>query len=414
MKRVSIIVPVYNVADYLQECLESILQQNFSNYEIICVDDASTDNSRDILDIYAKNYNIIHVIKHKKNMGLSAARNTGLRCAIGKYIWFVDSDDKISEGSLKELYDIAERNRTDILCFGLRVVYKESYKKLNLDTYNIQKDEKVCSGKELFCDLVDKGTWSASVCRKFIKRDFLIENQIKFYEGILHEDVLFSFYCIIQAERVINTEKVYYICHQRETSITAQKTHKSAESNFVIMVQLIIYWYTHTFTERENSAMKAYIYDRYNMYLHYDRFGIRSKELEVGGYVEKALYDILYNKKSDKRVKFNKTQLEHIKNIKNVLVFGASYYAADIVDVLKENGIKVNIIAVSNMDFNPTVFCGIPVDTIEHISEYIKNDVVFVIGVSLKNCADIKHQLESLGYKDIVIPEYKRSSNNKE
>ena len=95
MKKVSIIIPVYNVKNYLGQCLESVIQQDFIDYEIICVDDASTDNSGNILDAYEKQYDMIQVIRHTKNRGLSAARNTGLEQATGKYVWFVDSDDII-------------------------------------------------------------------------------------------------------------------------------------------------------------------------------------------------------------------------------------------------------------------------------------------------------------------------------
>ena len=83
MKKVSIIIPVYNVENYLEQCLESVIQQDLIDYEIICVDDASTDNSGKILDVYEKQYDIVRVIKHTKNKGLSAARNTGLDHAMG-------------------------------------------------------------------------------------------------------------------------------------------------------------------------------------------------------------------------------------------------------------------------------------------------------------------------------------------
>lgn len=408
MKKISIIIPVYNVAEYLAGCLESVLQQNFNDYEIICVDDASTDDSGNILEFYEKKYDKIKVIKHTQNKGLSAARNKGLEYAVGKYVWFVDSDDMISEGALAELYDIAEKNETDLICFNMLLINKKINRKSELLFHIDKEDENVYSGKEMFCLLINENIWANSACLKFIRKDFLTENQIKFYEGILHEDVLFSFYCTIQAERVINTKEIYYICQQRETSITAQKTHKSAESNFVIMMHLIVYWHTHTFTERENDALKKFIWNRYyNGYLYYDRYGQRSKKLEVGGPVEKALYDILYNEKPDKKVKFDDMQLEHIKSMKNVVVFGASYYAADVIDILKENGIKINAVAVNSMEFNPIVFCGIPVDTINRVLSNIEGDIVFVMGISKKNIMNVKQQLELLGYKDIIVPIYK-------
>lgn len=405
MKKVSIIIPVYNVESYLVQCMESVIQQNFIDYEIICVDDASTDSSGNILDAYKEQYDVIQVIRHTKNRGLSAARNTGLEQATGKYVWFVDSDDMICSNSLVALYNMAENYETDMICFELS--YDEKDREVGTLGTSYNKNEKIYAGKELFCICVYNKTWRESSCIKFIKRSFLIENQIKFCEGLLHEDVLFSFFCIMQAKRVININNVYYICHKRATSITAQKSHKSAESNFVIMLRLIKYWYTHNFTREENYALKAYVLIRYRAYQYYDKFGQNSQHLEVGNYVEKALYDILFNKDSEQKVTLDKMQIEHISGQRNVIVYGAAYYAADVIDILKENKIEVDMIAVSSMDFNPRIFCDIPVDTIENISKYLKDDVVIVLGVSLKNSMVVKHQLEAMGYRDIVVPEYK-------
>lgn len=402
-KKISIVIPVYNVEKYLEECLQSVLQQNFNDYEIICVDDASTDNSGNILNDYEKRYDIIHVFRHTQNRGLSVARNTGLEHAVGKYIWFVDSDDMICSGSLTELYDMAEENQTDLICF--KWSYDEEDR--NLHVCFGQGANKIYSGRELFCILAKEEKIVESACVKFIAKSFLEKSGIYFYEGILHEDVLFTFFCMMQAERVINIEKVYYKCNRRETSITAQKNHKSAESNFIIMLQLITYWYTHSFTKEENAALKAYVYTRYINYQYCDRFGERAQNLDVGSPVDKALYDLFYNMKKDKKVVLNETQLRQIKNMKNVIVFGASCYAADIVDILKENGIKIKAMAVSDMAFNPTLFCGVPVETLENISNDIKDDVIIVMGVSIKTCIDMKPRLESLGYHNIIIPEYK-------
>ncbi len=406
MIKVSIIIPVYNVENYLKQCLESLILQDFIDYEIICVDDASTDNSGNILDIYEKQYDIIQVVKHTKNKGLSAARNTGLDRAMGKYIWFVDSDDMICVNSLTELYDMAEKNGTDLICFNMSYDEKDKEKIVPTSSGNVSK--RIYSGKELFRTCVYNEMWRESACLKFIKKSFLMKNQIRFCEGLLHEDVLFSFFCIMQAERVINIDNVYYICNRRATSITAQKSHKSAESNFVILLRLIAYWYVNSFTEEENDALRTYILTRYRSYQYYDKFGTRSKKLEVGNYVEKSLYDMLFNENSKKLIAFDELQIQHINSKKNVIVYGAARYAADVVDLLKENEVRVDRIAVNNMNFNPTVFCNIPVDTIEDIPKQIKEDTVIVVGVSPEKSTEVKYQLETLGYEDIVVPKYKK------
>ena len=98
---ISIIIPIYNSECYLDECLKSVLQQNFNNYEVICIDDGSEDNSREIVKKYAERYEFIKIIFHEKNRGLSAARNTGLKNACGKYVLFLDADDMIVPETLE-------------------------------------------------------------------------------------------------------------------------------------------------------------------------------------------------------------------------------------------------------------------------------------------------------------------------
>ncbi len=114
---ISVTVPVYNIEKYLPRCLNSILDQTFKlDYEIICVDDGSTDNSGKILDEYAKKYPKIKVI-HQENSGLSEARNTAMKHVTGKYTMFVDSDDFIAKNTLEGLYNYAEKHNSDVVVF---------------------------------------------------------------------------------------------------------------------------------------------------------------------------------------------------------------------------------------------------------------------------------------------------------
>ena len=113
---ISVIIPVYNVENYLRECIESVLNQTFRDFEVILVDDGSTDSSGDICDEYVEKDERVTVI-HQKNGGLSVARNTGLSEANGKYVYFLDSDDYISENALATLLNIAENDSSDIVFF---------------------------------------------------------------------------------------------------------------------------------------------------------------------------------------------------------------------------------------------------------------------------------------------------------
>ena len=114
--KLSVIVPVYNTEEYLKECIDSILNQTLDLYEVIIVDDGSTDGSLDIINGYVENYSNVHAIS-QKNCGLGAARNMGLRIAKGEYIYFIDSDDILEKNALEHCYNLAYKNKLDMLIF---------------------------------------------------------------------------------------------------------------------------------------------------------------------------------------------------------------------------------------------------------------------------------------------------------
>ncbi len=122
--KISVIIPVYNVENYLRECVDSVLNQTFSDYEIILVDDGSTDISGKICDKYAVKDDRVNVI-HKKNGGLSNARNVGLKKAVGEYIYFLDSDDYIKTDALEKLYNTAISEKADVVFFDGDVFFTD-------------------------------------------------------------------------------------------------------------------------------------------------------------------------------------------------------------------------------------------------------------------------------------------------
>ena len=114
---ISVIIPVYNVEDYLHVCIDSILKQTFQDFEIICIDDASTDSSLEILEFFAQKDSRIKIFKNEKNIGLGPSRNRGMDLACGKYILFLDGDDWYSEDALEIAYRQASGKNTDITFF---------------------------------------------------------------------------------------------------------------------------------------------------------------------------------------------------------------------------------------------------------------------------------------------------------
>ena len=196
MYDVSIIIPVYNVEKYIDRCIESVLKQTLENYEVILVDDGSSDNCPIICDSYAEKYKFIRVI-HKKNGGLSSARNAGLNKASGKYIGFVDSDDDIAVNMYEQLFEISEKYDVDFAMSDyLRVdasgttTIESSF--LNDGLYNKEQIREKVFPYLIMGPDIEYGPL-LSVWRCLYKRDFLTENHICFDEEVYwSEDNIFS------------------------------------------------------------------------------------------------------------------------------------------------------------------------------------------------------------------------------
>lgn len=178
-KKLSIIIPVYNVEKYLDDCLKSIIKQYIEEIEIILIDDGSTDKSGYICDKYSKDYEYIHVI-HKENGGLSSARNVGIKEARGEYIWFVDSDDYIANNAIVKIMDKIS-DEVDLVIGSYCAIYNDGklvYDYLLEPTYDINP-------YEYFYNI---GSASYAAVRFICRRKFILDNNIFFTEGIYHED----------------------------------------------------------------------------------------------------------------------------------------------------------------------------------------------------------------------------------
>ena len=195
MPKISIVVPIYNVEKYLKQCIESIINQTLQDIEIILVDDGSPDNCPQICDEYAKKDNRIKVV-HKKNGGLSSARNAGIEVATGDFIGFVDSDDYIELDMYEKMYNIAKENHVD---FVVSDYYKVSDKGKIITTIDMNEGiyDKNRIIKEIFPSLImgDDINYGKllSVCYCLYRRDLFIKNNLLFDDEIKYsEDNLFS------------------------------------------------------------------------------------------------------------------------------------------------------------------------------------------------------------------------------
>lgn len=215
----SVIVPFYNVEKYIEQCLESIQGQTFSDFEIICVDDCGQDNSYKIVKNLAKEDKRIRVVKHKKNQGLGAARNTGVKCAHGEYILFVDSDDWLDINALQILFDKIQQTHMDVISFKVNVWWENSQKLTDMFFFPT-----FTNLPEGYFELNDKNffTYPCYLWNKVYKRSFLLENNIFCPESFYFEDEEFYLKMFICMKKHYVADANLYFYRRRGDSILGE------------------------------------------------------------------------------------------------------------------------------------------------------------------------------------------------
>ena len=218
MIKYSFIVPVYNTEKYLKKCLDSLVNQTYKDFEIIVVNDGSTDKSSNIISKYQKKYKNIIVID-KENEGLSMARNRGVQKSSGKYIIFVDSDDYVSNKLLEEVDK--KIDDSDILRFQI-ATEDEEYTKIN--EYHEEEFESMC-GYDAFKYLSSYHFVEPAWCY-VIRKNYYIENKFSFKKGVYHEDFGLIPYVIYKARKVKSIDYIGYHYVQRNGSIMNNNDYK--------------------------------------------------------------------------------------------------------------------------------------------------------------------------------------------
>ncbi|MBO6165855.1 MAG: glycosyltransferase [Eubacterium sp.] len=219
---VSVVIPVYNVERYVADCLDSVIAQTLTDIEIICINDCSTDGSRSVVESYLGKDVRISLYDNEVNRGLATTRNRGLELAQGKYVYFLDSDDMIEATALQELYTAAERDSLDAAVFAARFIYEDESMRPKFGTnpaaYKGDYPD-VIKGQELYKKWMKLWDWMPSQPRYFYRREFLIDNRIRYIDGMLHEDETFAFDVLMNAERIRVLKEEYFIRRFRASSI---------------------------------------------------------------------------------------------------------------------------------------------------------------------------------------------------
>ena len=222
MIKVSVVIPVYNIEAYLPDCLDSVISQSLVEIEIICVNDASTDSSMDILKKYAARDERIRIISCDENRGQAHARNLGLEKAVGEYIYFVDADDMVKAGAFKDLYRIAREDDLELICFEAEIIYENESiaQKYPYVLEPMFACNGIFSGREYFIRSMEHDRWPRAVWRQFWSRKYLMDHDLCFRDDASpHEDNLFSFQAIPSVRRMRYDSGKYYFYRRRSGSV---------------------------------------------------------------------------------------------------------------------------------------------------------------------------------------------------
>ena len=258
---VSVIIPIFNTEEFLQECLDSATHQTIMNIEIICIDDGSTDSCSTILEEYKKKDSRIVVIT-QENKGLAAARNRGMKNAKGKYIFFLDSDDYVDSETLEKSVHLAEEHDLDAVVFSFEQ-FADSDELLQIHPSHINTMKtpmRIYSGPEYMRVAKKNGAYSSGVWSAVWRHSFLEEKDLWFKEGILHEDMRFSFRAYMAAERVMVIPERLYHYRARQGSITAKPiSSENVIGSFKCAKGILKYALADKYEpDREHEILRAY------------------------------------------------------------------------------------------------------------------------------------------------------------
>lgn len=345
MPKISVIVPVYNVEKYLSECLDSIINQTFPDFEIICVNDCSTDKSGNILEDYSRKDNRIKIFYHQFNQGLGAARNTGLKNAHGKYVQFLDSDDYFELTLLEEMYNHAEKYGADMTVCSINRIGKEgniiNYKNPNspidldktpLETPFCWKDYK----KDIF------SMFNVAVWNKLYLKEMLVNNNLTFPDLTSCEDVAFGYISRICAKKIcVFNKKLVNYRQEREGSLIQSKVNhalniiKAAENTKDFLTKKGIY---EKLKESFINAVKKHL-ERNIKRCDDEQYQIFEQTLKSLMPEEWNLFWSVLRK--------NNAMLEYIKKStrnKKIMLWGASLFIKEVLE--KETERNPNILGI--------------------------------------------------------------------
>ena len=331
---ISFCIPAYNVREYLPSCIESIYKQNLTQFEIICVDDCSTDGSSELLHDLSAKYPELVVKRNETNMGISCSRNLALKMSRGKYVWFVDSDDMLVPDTVKTYLNIAEKESADAVLgtvIGFRDGSLPEYKN-GTDAYH----------RVSFSDMDDfypkrsSGYPCFGVWLGVFNRSFLLTNNIWFRENLsVYEDYTFYFEFGMASKRVIRVDHYGYYYRVRENSASHMDRNKLMKRGFECSKQVLAIY------EDYRDRCTPELQDTYDLHVFLmKRLSIRClSRIDDNNYVKEGMQYLkkegIYPFEYDDRADFSEKLSWKVKMFRRLLTKEQSFWIARAINLIK-------------------------------------------------------------------------------
>ena len=404
MIKVSVVIPVYKVEKYLPACLDSVLSQSLQDIEVICIDDASPDRCPEMLDEYAARDARIRVLHLPENHQQGYGRNRGTEMARGKYVYFLDSDDMITQDALEELYVVAEKDELDGIFFDSQVIFESKELEKRNATYITGRKGKynncVYSGSELFELFMEQNDWNSYVQRTFWRRNFLLNNKIFSPEHTEHEDEFFTFKGVLLAKRARYIPKDYFIRRYRDDSVMTRPSHpKDFHGYFVTYCAMV------DLVEKIGYTGKGAYARIMHMYECMERFySLFSKTEDPGKWFQTEEQLKAYRYYSYAKChgyEFYKSLIKQlsvpISKDNHIWIYGAGIVGKRVYQVLVSNGYIVEGFLVTRKEDNPEVLLGREVFQVDEVKP--EDNRVAVVAVKGMARQEMQKTLEKLGWR---------------
>ena len=401
--KVSIIIPVYNCEKYIARCLESIIKQTLKEIEIICINDASGDDSFDILNNYQKKDSRIKIIHMPGNKGAGLCRNKGLELASGEYIHFVDADDYMMLDACEKLYNHMKEKNGDICFHKIKIISENKNNESSVSQGILEKYDGSYIGTGLLDEFVKNNEFFLYPWSVIFKRKLINENKLTFSSLLIGEGGEFVLKALVRAKSASVLDEVLYYYNVHEDSIMG----KNSKRSIILLGQISQYIIgVREFAICNNSyGLKNFLVQQKKK-IKPTLDNLSKDELEN---IEKAIKEdfskyIFYELKNatiEDDLVLDDSITQILEKINSVILYGAGNITKNILKILNFYGIELEAIIVTNRENNPENIYGHKIYQIDELHESQKKEYVLV-PLKRRYLDEVKLNLEKNGFKNII------------